>query len=81
MFEDVVAELCYRGVALADVWNLTRNQVRKVFFRERDKDGQLIPLQPPPEAPSYADQVRDLYLRRAWPQHKIEAMVRQLTER
>jgi hypothetical protein len=75
-----VALLCHQGVSLAAVWDLTRDQVRRVYFREWTEQGQLVPLRPAAEAPSYADQARDLYRRRAWPEHRIDSLLGQLRE-
>jgi hypothetical protein len=59
------------GVRLADLWQMTRTQVREIYFRPRDEKGRLIP-EPRKAKATAADRRRHVRRLQGWPEWRID---------
>jgi hypothetical protein len=62
-------------VPLESVWNMTRTQVRELYFREMDEHGNPVRAPRTGTAPSRADRWRHIRRLQGWPEHKIDEAI------
>jgi hypothetical protein len=60
-----------QGVRLADVWQMTRTQVREIYLRPRDGTGRPVP-EPARTKASAADRWRHVRRLQGWPEWRID---------
>jgi hypothetical protein len=59
------------GVRLADLWQMTRTQVREIYLRPRDGTGRPVP-EPRKGAPGAAGRWRHVRRLQGWPEWRID---------